>query len=97
MAKIDAVLPDIESASTNIKTYTEEFNEHAENTYQAAQTLSQSWEGDAAQQFIANMEQLHKWMGEMVTTLDAYSKTLSQIAASIREADLRSAGFFSRG
>jgi len=62
MAEFDVTLSAMRDAASNIKNYTEEFKDQAEQTYQAAQKLSEGWVGDASQTFVENMEQLRQWM-----------------------------------
>lgn len=78
MAEFDVTLSAMQEAATNIRNYTEQFRDEAEQTYQAAQTLSEGWVGDASQTFVDNMEQLHTWMNELVATLETYSAELEK-------------------
>lgn len=52
MAEFDVTLSAVTDAASNIANYTEAFREEAEQTYQAAKTLSESWTGDASQTFM---------------------------------------------
>ena len=87
MAEFDVTLSAVTEAATNISNYTQEFKEQADQTYQAAQTLSEGWVGDASQTFVENMEQLHTWMNEMAATLDTYTAALNKARETYENAD----------
>ena len=70
------------------------FKENADAIYQAAQTLSEGWQGDASQTFVDNMEQLHTWMNEMSAILETYSTALNKNRENYEEGDVRSAANF---
>ena len=94
MAEFDVTLSAVTEAATNISNYTQEFKEQADQTYQAAQTLSEGWVGDASQTFVENMEQLHTWMNEMAATLDTYSAALNKARETYESADVTAAKNF---
>lgn len=94
MAEFDVTLSAMQEAATNIRNYTEQFREEAEQTYQAAQTLSEGWVGDASQTFVDNMEQLHTWMNELVATLETYSAELEKSRDKYETADISAAKNF---
>ena len=94
MAEFDVTLSAVTQAATNISNYTQEFKEQADQTYQAAQTLSEGWVGDASQTFVENMEQLHTWMNEMAATLDTYSAALNKARETYESADVTAAKNF---
>lgn len=94
MAEFDVTLSAVTEAATNIGNYTQEFKEQADQTYQAAQTLSEGWVGDASQTFVENMEQLHTWMNEMAATLDTYSAALNKARETYENADVSAAKNF---
>ncbi len=96
MAEFDVTLSAMSSAASNIAKYTEEFAEQATQTYQAAQTLSESWTGDASQEFINNMEQLNTWMKEMAAVLETYSAELNKARERYENSDVAAAKFFPR-
>lgn len=94
MAEFDVTLSAMETASANIKTYTQSFKEEADAVYSAAQNLSEAWTGDASQTFVDNMEQLHRWMMEMSAVLDTYSAALNTAKGEYGTADEQSAKNF---
>lgn len=94
MEKFDVTLSALTDAATNIRNYTSQFKEQADLTYQAAHTLSESWEGDASQTFVDNMELLHNWMNEMSSTLDTYSMALDKAKVTYETADMNAAKNF---
>lgn len=94
MANFDVTLSALTDAAANIKSHTEEFKEQAEQTYQAAQTLSEGWEGDASQTFVDNMQQLHNWMNQMAEVLNTYSAALDKAKETYETADMNSAKNF---
>ena len=94
MAEFDVTLSAVTQSATNISNYTQEFKEQADQTYQAAQTLSEGWVGDASQTFVENMEQLHTWMNEMAATLDTYSAALNKARETYESADVTAAKNF---
>ena len=94
MAEFDVTLSAVTEAASNIANYTQTFREEADQTYQAAKTLSESWTGDASQEFVENMEELHNWMNEMAATLETYSAQLNKARDEYEEADRTSAGYF---
>lgn len=94
MAEFDVTLSAMQEAATNIRNYTEQFKDEAEQTYQAAQTLSEGWQGDASQTFVDNMEQLHTWMNELVATLETYSAELEKSRDTYETADVSAAKNF---
>ena len=94
MAEFDVTLSAMESAAQNISNYTQSFKEEADGVYNAAQTLSESWTGDASQTFVENMEQLHHWMDELASVLDTYSAELNTARAAYEEADVNSSKNF---
>lgn len=94
MAEFDVTLSAMQEAATNIRNYTEQFKDEAEQTYQAAQTLSEGWQGDASQTFVENMEQLHTWMNELVATLETYSAELEKSRDTYETADVSAAKNF---
>ena len=94
MAEFDVTLSAMTDAASNISTYTQEFKEQAEQTYQAAQKLSEGWVGDASQTFVDNMEQLRTWMNEMAAVLETYSASLNKARESYENADVTAAKNF---
>lgn len=94
MANFDVTLSALTQAASNIRQQTAEFKEQSQKTYQAAQTLSEGWEGDSYQEFIDNMEQLHSWMDKMAETLDTYSAALDKAKDTYETADVESAKNF---
>lgn len=94
MAEFDVRLSAMADAANNIKNYTQMFKENGDAIYQAAQTLSEGWQGDASQIFVDNMEQLHNWMNEMAVILDTYSAALDKNRSNYEEGDIQSAGNF---
>lgn len=94
MAEFDVTLTAMNEAATNIRNYTEQFRDEADQTYQAAQTLSEGWQGDASQTFVENMEQLHTWMNELVATLETYSAELEKSRDTYETADVSAAKNF---
>lgn len=94
MAEFDVTLSAMQEAATNIRNYTEQFRDEAEQTYQAAQTLSEGWVGDASQTFVDNMEQLHTWMNELVATLETYSAELEKSRDTYESTDISAAKNF---
>lgn len=96
MAEFDVTLSEMAEASTNIKNYTAQFKEEADAVYQAAQTLSEGWTGDASETFVDNMEQLHRWMIELGNVLDTYSAELNTARGEYSDADVTSARNFNR-
>jgi len=94
MAEFDVTLSAMADAVSNIRNYTEQFKEEADQVYQAAQKLSESWSGDSSQDFAANMEQLHNWMQQMAETLATYSEALSKARDKYEEADVSAAKNF---
>lgn len=96
MAEFEVTLSAVQDAVSNIKTYTEAFKDEAEQVYQAAQTLSESWTGDASADFVSNMEQLHQWMNEMVEVLNTYSQALSTAGTEYEDADVKGASYFKK-
>lgn len=87
MAEFDVTLSAMRNAANNIKNYTQQFKEQAEQTYQAAQKLSDGWVGDASQTFVDNMEQLRQWMNELSVVLDEYSANLNKASENYEDAD----------
>lgn len=96
MAEFDVTLSAMTDAANNIRTYTEQFKEEADQTYQAAQRLSEGWVGDASQTFVDNMEQLHNWMNQMVDTLETYVEALNNSASKYEQTDVAAAKNFGR-
>lgn len=94
MAEFEVTLSAVTEAATNISNYTQDFKEQADQTYQAAQTLSEGWVGDASQTFVENMEQLHSWMNEMAATLDTYTAALNKARETYENADVSAAKNF---
>ncbi|MBQ3079556.1 MAG: WXG100 family type VII secretion target [Clostridia bacterium] len=94
MAEFDVTLSAMAQAASNISNYTEQFKEEADATYQAAQTLSNGWVGDASQTFVDNMEQLHRWMNELVAVLETYSANLNQARDKYQTTDASAAKNF---
>ena len=93
-AEFDVTLSAMTNAAKNIKNYTVEFKEQANQVYQAAQVLSEAWVGDASATFVENMGELHKWMTEMAATLDTYSAALDTACETYETADINSAKNF---
>lgn len=96
MAEFDVTLSAMRDAASNIKNYTEEFKDQAEQTYQAAQKLSEGWVGDASQTFVENMEQLRQWMIELAAVLDEYSANLNKAGGNYEDADVSASKNFAR-
>lgn len=94
MAEFDVTLSAMTDAANNINNYTQLFKENGDAVYQAAQTLSEGWQGDASQIFVDNMEQLHNWMNEMAAILETYSMALNKNRDNYEEGDVRSAANF---
>lgn len=94
MAEFDVTLSAMTDAASNINNYTDLFKQNADAIYQAAQTLSEGWQGDASQTFVDNMEQLHTWMNEMSAILETYSAALNKNRENYEEGDVRSAANF---
>jgi WXG100 family type VII secretion target len=94
MAEFDVTLSAMTDAASNIKNYTEQFREEADATFQAAQALSEEWQGDASATFVNNMNELHNWMNTMATVLDTYSASLNQAVSTYNEADVAGARNF---
>ena len=94
MAEFDVTLSAMTEAATNIGNYTTQFKEQADQTYQAAQKLSEGWVGDASQTFVENMEQLRQWMNELAAVLDEYSANLNKAGANYEDADVTAAKNF---
>ena len=81
-------------AASNISNYTEQYIEQAALVYQAAQTLSEAWLGDASVKWADNMEQLNNWMKQMAEVLGTYSAALKKAAADYESADVTAAKNF---
>ncbi len=94
MAQFKTQISALEQAASNIANLTEQFREQADQTYQATQTLSGGWTGEASDTFVENMETLRGWWNEMTATLDTYSQELQKAAQEYNEADATSAGYF---
>ena len=96
MAEFDVTLSAMTEAANNIRNYTEQFRDEAEQTYQAAVTLNDGWVGDASETFHENMEQLHSWMNEMVSTLETYYAALNAACDKYEETDVAAAKNFAK-
>lgn len=96
MAEFEVTLSSMTDAANNIRSQLEEFHTQAENTYNAARTLSEGWEGDSYQEFVENMSHLHDWMGEMEDILTTYAQALDTAAQKYGEADKTSANAFNK-
>lgn len=94
MAQFKTQISALEQAASNIANLTEQFREEADQTYQATQTLSGGWTGEASDTFVENMETLRGWWNEMTATLDTYAQELQKAAQEYNEADTTSAGYF---
>ena len=94
MAEFDVTLSAMTEAATNIGNYTTQFKEQADQTYQAAQKLSEGWTGDASETFVNNMEQLHNWMNQMAAVLETYSAELNKARETYETADVTAAKNF---
>ena len=94
MAEFEVTLSAMQDAATNISNYTQPFKEEADQVYQAVQTLSEGWVGDASAEFADNMQQLHQWMTRLSETLDAYSAALNKARGDYDEADRAAARNF---
>ena len=97
MAQFEVQKSALEQAASNIANLTEQFREDADQTYQATQTLSGGWTGEASDTFVENMETLRGWWNEMTATLDTYAQELQKAAESYTNADIESAAHFNKG
>lgn len=95
MSEFNVTLSAMSSAAKNIGTYTNQFKSEADETYQAAKTLGESWVGDASATFAENMEQLHRWMDEMVAVLETYSAMLNKSRDEYETTDVNAVRNFS--
>ena len=95
MAEFELTLSAMSNAATNIANYTQQFSEQAELVYQAAQTLSETWTGDASTTWLENMEQLRGWMNQLVEVLETYSAALNKARDDYETADTNAAKNFS--
>ena len=94
MAEFDVTLSAMSGAAKNISIYTRQFKEEAEETYQAAEKLSEGWTGDASQTFAENMEKLHGWMKQLGEVIDTYTAHLNKARDTYEDADQTSAKNF---
>ena len=94
MAEFDVTLSMMEEVSQNIRKYAEEFNTAADEVLQAANILSESWTGDASQEFHEKVTELRNWMAQMKELLDVRADTLVEAGEKYEETDTSAAKAF---
>lgn len=96
MANFDVTLSSLSEAAADIRAKTSDLMDEAQQTLQAAQALSEGWQGDAYEEFISNMQLLQNWMNEMGETLNNYATALDKAGETYSTADGNSASAFKK-
>lgn len=75
------------NVATEIRNQTTDFEKEAGLTLQAAETLSQGWEGESYQEFVDKIGDLHTWMEDMVRILGEYADAIETSVTTYETAD----------
>lgn len=96
MAEFELTKSGLTDASKSIRSLNAEFQEQAQETFKAAETLGQSWDGDASEKFLSNAESLLKWAEQMVEIVNSYSDALDKGNTTYADADATAAKNFKK-
>lgn len=83
-------------AAKMIRTRIGDFQEQAADTLKAAQTLGDSWQGDAFNKFESSVQEFKSWADEMVTVVEEYAAALEKGLEEYANADTTAAGYFKK-
>ena len=91
MARFEVTVSEMQNAANKIAQAAENFRNAAQQTFNAAQALSSTWEGDSQVAFLAEQEQANQWYNKMMEIVNTYVESLNNAARTYQEADEASA------
>ena len=91
MAIIQVTVSEMQNAVNKISQAAENFLNAAGQTFTAAQTLAESWEGDSQVAFVAEQQKANEWYKKMVEIVNTYVQSLQTAAKNYQEADAQAA------
>ncbi len=87
MARFEVTVSEMQSAANKISQAAENFMNAANQTFQAAQALGESWTGDSQVAFNAEQQKANEWYKKMVEIVKTYVQSLQNAAKSYQQAD----------
>jgi WXG100 family type VII secretion target len=91
MARFEVTVSEMQNAANKISQAANDFLNAAGQTFTAAQTLADSWEGDSQVAFVAEQQKANEWYKKMVEIVNTYVTNLQNAAKSYQQADAESA------
>ena len=91
MARFEVTISEMQSAANKITEAAENFLNAANQTFTAAQTLADSWEGDSQVAFVNEQQAANEWYKKMTDIVRTYVTSLQNAAKAYQEADNESA------
>ena len=91
MAQIMVTISEMQGAANKISQAANDFLNAAGQTFTAAQTLADSWEGDSKAAFVEEQTKANEWYKKMVEIVNTYVQNLQNAAKTYQEADAQSA------
>ena len=91
MARFEVTISEMQNAANKIAQEAENFLNAANQTFQSAQALGESWEGDSQVAFMAEQQKANEWYKKMVDIVHTYVSSLQNAAKAYQQADSDSA------